>query len=607
MSKESPGPGPGQVVENGHGRDDSAADPESSEKTEAEQEADRRWRAARDSVLAEQGLTNVDIDGSFKEKVPFVDKSWFDASIGTVIMLNALVIGLETDLRKGANKDLMVWKVLENIFTSVWVLEMLSKLYFKLLRYFRSGWNIMDCFLVFLSVWDTWVMPNLGGDGDGSLKSLSLLRLARMLRMLRLLRLIRLMRMFKELWLIVNGFVESLKTLSWVLLLLSIVLYVSGIFMTLTVGHSCTEEGAYQSWMDCYRMFGNVPYSMYTLFQVLTLESWSMAVARPVIEVQPGLLVFFVIFLFITTFGLLNIIVGVICENTMQAAQQNEELQNARRKRQQLAELDKLRQIFVSADEDGSQNIDRNEFVQMSALPEVKEAFDSMELPLDEPEVLFDILDEEAAGELQVDAFILGAMKMKGPPNSMDMKAMAVSVKGINSRFKRFEDEITALQQRVKTMLEEPAPPELVSDDPPLVSAGWSLRCHQCRQPVHMPSASPPDPLKPFAPDPAIPLTAQGSSTPKDQNILLTIRHETQKLVEQSLRVQRLLLQVTAQESDIATKTEPVLMRQSNLSQADVGGNNGSTTIRENGNLTNVGPAWCCASSNEALPAIVPG
>merc|ERR1719420_611805 len=101
-----------------------------------------------------------------------------------------------------------------------------------------------------------------------------------------------------------------------------IVLYCSAIFMTEVVGRNCDEEYSV-SFPDCGDMFSTVPRSMYTLFQVLTLESWSMAIVRPVLTKKPGLVIFFIMFLFITTFGLLNVVVGVIVENTLEASRSN--------------------------------------------------------------------------------------------------------------------------------------------------------------------------------------------------------------------------------------------------------------------------------------------
>ena len=114
------------------------------------------------------------------------------------------------------------------------------------------------------------------------------------------------------------------------MLLIVIVLYTFGLLMTILVGQNCTEGLDWQDWPDCDWMFGSVPKGIWTMFQVVTLESWAMAIGRPVTVKKPVMVVVFVFFLFISTFGLLNIVVGVVVESTLFAANQNDDLQAKR-------------------------------------------------------------------------------------------------------------------------------------------------------------------------------------------------------------------------------------------------------------------------------------
>ena len=140
-----------------------------------------------------------------------------------------------------------------------------------------------------------------GQSSGGAPKFLSVLRL---LRLLRLARLIRLVKIFKELWLVVQGMIESFKVLFWVILLLVMVIYPFAIFLHIRLEYDCdlmaspdfcgpgeiegqsgTSKGGVpcpDPFLNCREMFGTVPGSMYTMFQVMTLESWSMEVVRKV-------------------------------------------------------------------------------------------------------------------------------------------------------------------------------------------------------------------------------------------------------------------------------------------------------------------------------------
>merc|ERR1719428_1619226 len=89
---------------------------------------------------------------------------------------------------------------------------------------------------------------------------------------------------------------------------------------------------------------------MYSMFQVLTLDSWSSAIGRPLFEVKPWLFCVFAIFIFLTSFGLLNIVIGVIVENTINAAKNNDTLQRSRSERALCKELQQIRGFFEEAD-----------------------------------------------------------------------------------------------------------------------------------------------------------------------------------------------------------------------------------------------------------------
>merc|ERR1719335_1908056 len=114
-----------------------------------------------------------------------------------------------------------------------------------------------------------------------------------------------------------------MKTLFWVSVLLVLFIYVVAIFMTMQVGHNTEVYGDYKAlsggW-DHEEYFGTVGRSMYSLFQIMTLESWSSTIVRHVLSNQPSMAIFILMFVLSATFGLLNLVVGVIVENTLTAA-----------------------------------------------------------------------------------------------------------------------------------------------------------------------------------------------------------------------------------------------------------------------------------------------
>ncbi|CAJ1459616.1 unnamed protein product [Effrenium voratum] len=170
-------------------------------------------------------------------------------------------------------------------------------------------------------------------------------------------------------------------------------------------------------------------------------ESWNMTVGRPLVERQPLLFVLLLLYIFLTTFGLLNIIVGVIVENTLNIAQSDQDLQDRRMQRQILGELEFLKSVFESADSDGSGTLDRDEFVEICQRPEVKTALLRMEVPAEQPEELFDILDEEGSGQINFLTFTESVKKVRGVPSNFDMKNMMVSVSDMLRRQGRLQKQ----------------------------------------------------------------------------------------------------------------------------------------------------------------------
>ena len=110
---------------------------------------------------------------------------------------------------------------------------------------------------------------------------------------------------------VVEGFVNALPGMGSVFLLMALIFYISAVMATKLFA------SAFPEW------FGSLWLSLYSLFQIMTLESWSMGIVRPVMEVYPYAWLFFVPFIMVTTFAVVNLIVGLVV-NSMQEAHAEE-------------------------------------------------------------------------------------------------------------------------------------------------------------------------------------------------------------------------------------------------------------------------------------------
>jgi voltage-gated sodium channel len=230
---------------------------------------------------------------SLRERVgEWVESPGPQRVIIALIAINAVTLGLETSPNVQAVAGGLL-ATMERIIITVFVLEIAAKLFAFGPRFFRSGWNVFDFAIVTIAL-----VPATG--------PFAVLRTLRILRMLRLIAKIPRLRM------IIESLLQAIPGIGWVAFMLVMVFYIFAVLGTGLFGAS------FPDW------FGTIGASMYTLFQIMTLESWSMGIARPVIEQYPHAWLYFVPFILISTFTMLNLFIAIIV-STMQAMHMEEE------------------------------------------------------------------------------------------------------------------------------------------------------------------------------------------------------------------------------------------------------------------------------------------
>lgn len=217
-----------------------------------------------------------------------VESRGFSITITTVIVINAIVLGLETSPRVMASAGPLLLAI-DALALWVFTIEISLKLWVHRGRFFREGWNIFD-FTIVAIAW----LPATG--------PLAVLRALRIMRVLRLLSVVPQMRS------VIGALFHALPGMGSIVAVLALIFYIASVMATKLFG------AAFPDW------FGSIGASMYSLFQVMTLESWSMGIVRPVMEVYPGAWAFFVPFIVITSFSVLNLFIALIV-NSMQSLQ----------------------------------------------------------------------------------------------------------------------------------------------------------------------------------------------------------------------------------------------------------------------------------------------
>ncbi|MCG5516097.1 MULTISPECIES: ion transporter [Ectothiorhodospira] len=220
----------------------------------------------------------------------FIQSDRIQRWIIALILVNAVILGLETSSTIMEHPAAPWLIAADRIILGVFVVEILLKLFAQGWGFFRRPWNVFDFLVVGIAL-----VPTSGP-----------------MAVLRVLRLLRLVSMMPKLRFIVEALLKAIPGILSILGLLVLLFYVFAVIATGLFGKSFPE------W------FGSLGQSMYTLFQVMTLESWSMGIARPVMEEYSWAWVFFVPFILIATFTILNLFIAIIV-NTMQSMQEDQQ------------------------------------------------------------------------------------------------------------------------------------------------------------------------------------------------------------------------------------------------------------------------------------------
>lgn len=220
-----------------------------------------------------------------------VNHRHFESVIIALIVINAIVLALETSPTAMVTAGPLLMAI-DRFILAIFVLEITMRLFVDFRGFWRDPWRIFDFTVVSIAL-----VP-AGG-------ALEVLRAFRILRVLRLVSTVPSMRR------VVNGLLKALPGMGAIVLLLGLIFFVFSVISTKLFATSFPE------W------FGTLGASSYTLFQIMTLESWSMGIVRPVMEVFPWSWLLFVPFIVMTAFAVLNLFIGVIVD-AMQAQQSAE-------------------------------------------------------------------------------------------------------------------------------------------------------------------------------------------------------------------------------------------------------------------------------------------
>jgi len=360
-----------------------------------------------------------------------VEHPAFDTICAVMIVLNSILVGYDVEW-KTTHDEMDPWVEYSSYACSLFFfLELLVRLKAYKRHFFWGGdncfWNLFDTLLVLFSIAE-FITDRLSGSGGGGAASLGSGMKA--VKMLRIARVFRVFRFFKELSLLALMIIDSMKSLMWALLMLSIILYVFAILFTQSASDHIKQRGP--GVLEIQRQFGNIPLTVYSLLQaMLGGVSWGVA-SDALFDIHWTVAGLFFFYIFFTMLAFLNITTGVFVDNAVETARTQRDFLVQKETELKEKYLAEMRDLFMEMDEDGSGTVSMEEVAAYFEDPRVRSYFAALGLDSADTERLFNLLDCDEDGDVGVDEFLDGCLRLKGLARSIDVQHLLMEFKKFN-------------------------------------------------------------------------------------------------------------------------------------------------------------------------------
>lgn len=336
-----------------------------------------------------------------------VGNNVFECVISVVILVNAIMIGVESDLSIRGEDDQVWLQVMEILFLVVYTVEIVIRLIAHKWKAFKDPWFDFDLILVVLSF--------IGQIFATVLTVPSIIQQVLFLRALRLLRLIRAVRMIKQMrtiWRLVSGLLTSCNTMLSTMALLLLVLYIFAILGIEMIANDSTLKADTLTGPIIEKSFSSLWISFWTLTQFVTMDSIA-SIYIPLIEKKWELSIYFTLLVVIVSISLMNLVTAVLVEGALEHARQEKEEEILMSNEKVKLMIPQLKQLFEDLDKDNSGDLHQAEIEQAEREGRVVVP----EHILDKASVgsmteLFLNLDVDKSGKLTCAEFIEGCMNI---------------------------------------------------------------------------------------------------------------------------------------------------------------------------------------------------
>lgn len=378
-------------------------------------------------------LRNVCAVFSSMDPVLICNSRQFELIVAGLILFNAIAIGISTDwaMKNLAEKPPFGFRVMDLFFAFAFTAELSLRLLAERTFFFSRqndniSWNAFDSLLVCSAL-----IEEVLGFIETANIDMSAMRVLRIMRLVRVLRIVRMMRVFSDLRKMVTGIASSLRSLMWCLLLLVLIMFTFGVCIMQIAGDNIAmnKQANGEGWLPnenedmILDLFGNLFRTILTLYMCIVGGlDWSDA-SDPLTEIHTSMGILFAIYIAFAVLCVLNIVTGVFVENATRITQQGDT--NAIMDELAIRHMwtDEVQYLFNDADEDHNGELDWKEFEHCLEDERIQNFFKSLGLSLDDESVfaLFQLLDFDGNGTVEMDEFVEGCTHVHGNARSLDM------------------------------------------------------------------------------------------------------------------------------------------------------------------------------------------
>lgn len=382
----------------------------------------------------------------------------FEIIVGVIMCFNGVMVGVQVS--RDLPEELFYMEALEHFFTAFFVAEVILRLLVCGWIWICSPGNFLDSLVIFVTgVLPMWILQPMGvGMAD-----LRVVQTLRTLRLMRLIRIVRERRFFRTPFKLFQGLADSLHMIFHVYVVIGTATFIFAVYGVYFIGRSgCFQPGSPlehtdEAWPEArdlaLKAFATVPRSTFTVFQVMTLDSWSL-IARPLMKYTIGVPCLFAAVIMVNAIVLQNLITAVIVNNALQCAKQDEELIAMEKREAAERDLEDLRGIFWSLKAVGGGNFLSEEGFLSAARTDrrLRNKLQLLHVLPTEAYEVWELLTKDDERLVHVERFANVMRQLGSEAKSKDSFACAQHLRRLNRRMERLKRRLADHKKRVEAL-----------------------------------------------------------------------------------------------------------------------------------------------------------